>query len=330
MTPNDEIPRLIVGMPRSGTEWLTKRLNTHPEAAAFGETLFWGRQYIAPDAAGRYGPPELEKLIHKLKNTRLVSTLGEGDGCLSRIGEDDVPAVVDRALGGVTEPIKPGEAFMKLCHAIAQAEGKPCAIEKTTHHVNWVDRIVQELPESRFIVMLREPYGFMLSYKHQGDRRSPEIRRKIEDAYHPMWASLVWRGALRSAKHAAERFPEQAMTVWLHDMHASPTACLEKIQLFLKLRPADVGADQPRANSSFPSGNRPELKGEDIFWMNLINRSAMRREGIKPRRTPFAPLRIAWSILRLPVWALRNYLKMKKMTEGSVFMYIWRWIAGRR
>jgi hypothetical protein len=36
------IPRFIVGLPRAGTTWMCRSLNEHPDAVAFGDTMFWG------------------------------------------------------------------------------------------------------------------------------------------------------------------------------------------------------------------------------------------------------------------------------------------------
>ena len=36
----------IVGMSRSGTSWLAKSLNNHPQISAFGETSFFGRDNL--------------------------------------------------------------------------------------------------------------------------------------------------------------------------------------------------------------------------------------------------------------------------------------------
>jgi len=320
----ETIDRFVVGMPRSGTEGLTRRLNTRPDVAAFGETLYWGRHWVEPDADGRYGPGELERVIAGIVSEGLVTTIGGSFGALASVDRDGLRRLLEDALrpaDGDPRPT-PGETFRRVGAAIAAAEGTRVWIEKTTHHVNWIDRILEHLPNARFVVMLREPYGFMLSYKHQGDRRPEAERRAIERLYHPLWASLVWRGAVRAAEDAAARHPQRVMVVWLHELDER----LATIQRFLGLDPVELPSPPSSANTSFPGGRRPELRPEDLFWMNLVNRGRMRDRGLETRSVPAAPRRITGSILRLPWWAGRSYLTMRRMTRGSVLGYLARWI----
>ena len=58
------------------------------------------------------------------------------------------------------------------------------AVEKTPHHVRHVDRIRRHVPDARFVIMIRGPEEFLLSYKHKGDTKPDEIRA---------WADLRWQ-----------------------------------------------------------------------------------------------------------------------------------------
>ena len=80
--PDATTPRLIVGMARAATTWLCKCLNVHSEVVAFGESLFWGRRFVAPGPDGRYEPEQVESIRLQLRGGGcLESVLGDGAGC---------------------------------------------------------------------------------------------------------------------------------------------------------------------------------------------------------------------------------------------------------
>ena len=297
----------IVGMSRAGTTWLAKTLNAHADVAAFGETAFWGRQYLAPAADGRYNPAQLQELLEF--HRRLPhSTAGEGDagrsqpGCFKSLTQDTYDALMDRVFSELPPRPTPAEVFTAMARGVAEAEGKTVAVEKTPHHINWVDRIADALPHSKFIVMVRQPYDFVLSYKHQGDRYSGAVRAVFDRLYHPIACALVWRGYVRSATDIAARHPDRVRLVYFEDLRTSPAETIEGVLSFLQLDPNGLTETVPPDNSSFPRGKRPALNAADLFWLNLVAREEIRQLTVPVRPTPWEPLQIAWSAAVFPCW----------------------------
>jgi hypothetical protein len=315
-------------MPRSGTTWLVKTLNLHPDVAAFGETQFWGRTYVAPDSEGLYGRAQLAAVAAHLKhNLRTsLSAIGEGPGCLRGLKPEGIDAFVEGFVAGLNPPLAPGEVFTRLCSAVAEAEGKRVCVEKTPHHVNWLDRIWRALPGVRVVLMTREPYGFALSYKHAD--RIPTIARKREyrRLYHPLGCALVWRTSLRAALRARARRPGQVLLVDLAEIREDEAAALDRVQRFLGLEPAAAAGGLPPDNTSFPEGERSDLAPEDVFWINLVCRREMRAMGLPRRAVGFAPWRVLLSVLRLPVWAFWKLRDLHRRSAGSTLKYIRRWL----
>ncbi len=325
------LPRFIVGMSRAATTWMCKCLNEHPHAAAFGESVYWGRRYVQPESDGRYTAEQLEEIRLRLRAGDFIANVTRpGPGSFKSITQETIPSLVDEIFRGLPDRPTPGEVFTALCDAIAEAEGKDCAIEKTPHHINWADRILKALPEASFVVMLRDPYGFMLSYKHFGDSRPEWMRRKFRRRYHPFGCTLVWRGYIETAMAVRAVHPDQTHFVWFEDVKSDPNGVLDGVQEFLGLPNVDLLAQVPPDNTSFPGHPRPSLRGEDVFWMNLLARRSIRRTGLEFQRVPLEPIRIIWSILRLPIWAVRNIFSMRKVLSGSVFSYLLRWVRPPR
>lgn len=322
----------ITGMSRAGTQWMCKCLNEHSQAAAFGESMFFGRRYVPPAPDGLYHAAQYCELRRHLlaDGSCIHSTAGGGPGSLKRLTLRDIGPLVERLFPDDAPPMTPGACFRRLARAIAEAEGKPLAIEKTPHHLNWIDRILAHLPEARFVVMVREPYSFMLSYKHQGDRKAERVRIAFARRYHPLAAALIWRASIRTAADVATRHPDRSLVTPFDLLRVDAAGTLERVQRFLGLPVEPIAERVPPDNTSFPGGVRPHLQPEDLFWMRLIAGRAMRTHGFTPRPTPFAPLRIAWSMLRLPWWAVRNYLDLRSRVGGSTLGYLWRWLKPGR
>jgi hypothetical protein len=322
-----ETARFVVGMSRSGTNWVSRLLNAHPEVASFGESTFWGRGYVPPGPDGAYDRAQLDRTLKHLRGCR-IGPAGDGPGALRTVTDETRSRIVAEAFEGVEPPVTPAEVFCRYCRAIAAAEGKRHWVEKTPHHVNWVDRIVAALPAARMVVMVREPYAFMLSYKHQGDRMAEDRRRLFHRLYHPLGCAMVWRGYMRSIVDGARRFPDQMLVVELDALTGSPEK-LAEIQSFLELPvEPDLLARVPPSNTSFPGAERPELGADDLFWMRLVSGRTMRRAGYRPRAIAWRPVAILGSFARLPVWTFHVLKDMRTRVGGGLFRYLWRWVGG--
>lgn len=327
ISPGSEGPRFIVGMPRSGTTWLCRSLNQHPDVAAFGETMFWGKAYIQPDHEGRYDARALQRAREALLAKPLETSIAmAGPGRLKRVFSEDLPRIIGESFAAMPPAPRPGEVFARIAADLAQAEGKTAWVEKTPHHIFHVGRILEQFPDARIIVTLREPYGFMLSYKHQpGYQRTAASRRRFERRYHPLACALIWRNSWWAARRLIASRPEQVMIVRTEEIESRPAKVLQEVQVFLGLRidPEVVGLPE-RVNSSFDPGPRPVLTDGDVAWMNLIAGRAIQSAGY--RKLPWSRRsRKVWSsILDLPLWCLRMHDDLKSTTAGPLHRYLWR------
>ena len=152
----------VVGVGRSGTTLLRLMLDAHPELAIPPETQF------LPELIERGGDPEV------VFGARTWPDFGLDETTLrARIGATREPGDVARAFYGL----------------YAEREGKPRWGEKTPAYVRRMTAIAAELPEARFIHLIRDGRDVALSRRRRGMGEGKPMaetarlwKRRIEDA----------------------------------------------------------------------------------------------------------------------------------------------------
>lgn len=321
----------IVGMARSGTTWLGKTLAEHPDVAVFGETSFWGRLFVPPRPDGTYGPRELARVADIQRRQEWTATTGDRTGCLRNTPPEDYAALVDAAFADMRAPITPAEAFRRIACAVARSEQTAHVIEKTPHHVHWLPRLAVAFPQARFVILVRDPYEFMLSFLHLGDRLPSATERWADRSWrHPLIASVAWRAYMLSAERALRDVPSRTLLLETRELLAQPQDALDRVQGFLGLEPHDLTADPLRRNSSFAGTAKPRLTAGDVFWMNTVAGGLVRRHGLDRRPVGFHPLAVGRTFLTLPFSAAVTAVRLPRMVQGSLPDYLARWAGASR
>jgi len=302
----------VVGMSRAGTTWMARALGSHPDVVAFGETQYWGKKYRSPDGEG-YARNEVQQIIEEIPG----SILSQG----RRVSFKKI--LDDGAVSNTVEHASPKALFDWISRAAAAHEDKTCAVEKTPHHVNYLDRIVEVYPEARFVVMARAPYDFMLSYKHQGDRKPEAVRRTFRKLYHPIGCALVYRGYARSIRNALHQHSDQTLLVTLQDVKSDARAVLEEAQEFLGVEPS--ASVPPPSNSSFPDERSPSLASEDLFWMNALAGREIQALGYRMQESDISFTEAVQSLARVPPWAGRALSTLWSQSPNPV-QYAVQWL----
>jgi hypothetical protein len=302
------MPRFIVGMPRAGTTWISHCLNQHPDVAVFGETMFWGKAFVAPDAQRRYDRVSMQRVKARLLAKPLETTIHiAGPGMLKNVRAHNTASLLRSAFDAYADGGTAADVFRSIAGRIAQAEEKKEWVEKTPHHVYHVRRILEHLPSARFIIAVRNPYSFINSYKFQpGYQRTAESRRRFEARYHPLAAALVWTRCWRATHQAMREIPDQVMVVRMEDIESKPLEVVGRIQLFFGLRQQlEVQGLTQIVNSSFDQGSRPDVMDAEIAWINLVAGARVREAGYEWRQVSFASPAFWKSELALFPWAVR-------------------------
>lgn len=271
-------PVLITGLPRSGTTWLVHSLNRHPKILAFGETHLFSRKWSAPGPDGTYSPDQLELLWSNLLKSHfsasvpLKKDLGKsGPGWFTQTCRDDIPEVLRDARSRVGPRPGPSEILDAIGQAFCAREGKSVWAEKTAEEGKFINATIKLAPNARFLLLMRNPVDFLLSYKYQGLQLEAPVRQFFRRRYHPLLAGLVWRKTYKSIQKIKSTHPDQ-VSVHILSSNARRRQALESACGFLGLEPCDAifeGIDD-RVNSSLKPGAERILDRFDVAWTRLL------------------------------------------------------------
>lgn len=321
----DQPGLFIVGMSRAATTWLAKCLNEHSQTAVFGENGYWGKLYVEPAEGGRYSAAQVGEILAQQKDGRMVlSVVGEGPGTLRTVTTENIGEFLEGEYDRLAPPVTPGELYSASLAAVARAESKPLAVDKTPQNVYWISRILKEMPHARFLSMLREPYGFMLSYKFQGKRSGGDLWKAFRRLYHPIACAFVWRAYVRASLSAQAQHADRVLLVRFSEVREQRDDVLRRVQEHFALDAEDLAGRVPPDNTSFPSGQRPELSAGEVFWMNRVGGRVMRKARFERRASGFHPIQALIPLLTLPIWVIRNAGPFRREMNISVIRYVVR------
>jgi hypothetical protein len=301
----------ICGMPRSGTTWISQCVGASEKVSVFGETQYWGKKYL--NTEGKLY--KKEDIKHIIKNMWSFIYKKGHKKSIKGILDDEEDEICKY-------PRTPKNLFNKICEKVSKKQKTEKVMEKTPHHINYIDRIAQTYENARFLITKRNPYDFALSYKHQKDRRKGKEKKQFSRMYHPIGVSLVYRGYCRSINKAISDYPERTLVVSIEEIKKSPDREIDKIYSFFEIEGERFVL--PPHNSSFPEGDKPTLNSEDLFFINLFSGDSAKKMGYKLKERPNIDSEILKSFARAPKWA-KNVLSNMKSRSESPYQYIYNW-----
>lgn len=316
--------RLIVGMSRAGTKAVMRSLNLMDDVAAYGESCFWGSFWVQPNADGWYHRAQLDRIKKIYCSSILVPFDYDEGGLCAPLEEAQAQIATD--IDSLQTPVSPGKAFSVLGEAIAKTVGKDVWVEKTPHHLMYLDRILEHSPNARIIVMLRNPASFLLSYKHQGDNKPEKIRKRFHSTYHPAVVAFICRGYLRSALRAQEKWPENVKIVSLEKLIAEDSVTIFDIANHLELD-SNSKLRHLNDNSSFESATaRPALKGSELVWLRLFTKRYARELDLHEPIAGSGLFGFIGSVLSLPLWGVRLVVATSSNKNYTSWRHLLNWV----
>jgi hypothetical protein len=299
----------LVGVSRCGITPLSRCLNLHPDVAVYGQSRFFGRCWVEPECEEGYTRAQLDEILRVLLQFRWTATLGDSFGSLRSLTLADFRNLLRTTFAEVNPPVRPGALFTVISERIADAEGKRYVFEKTPHHLNWIDRIVEEVPGAGFVVLLADPYTFA------------RFHRAEDPLYHPVASAVLWRAYMRSFERALSAHADRMIVLGFDELVSDGRSALERVQCFF-------GVDLHELPARFLE-DRLELEcgpdEVDIFWVNLLCRREMRRHGYARQPTPFVFSSVIRSFFTLLRWTAESLPRARGRGFGSR-RYLLSWL----
>lgn len=247
---------VVVGLPRSGSSFLSHVLSQIPDWYVFDD-LYTYRMARQMGALGPLNDRQLQGLLVFL-GWQIRARLRFGLYAIPDMTEDEIDEMNEALFACFSGQGAHWHDVQKEW-LIRLAERRGCR--------NWgykmpgafrnLDTLFEVYPDMKAIFLMRVPHQVLSSYKH-----IPEDSQDGDPAqYHPVAYAWYWRAAARAWLRAKEKYPDRVTLIRFHDLVGDPTATGREMANFLGAEVPDVITAPEKPNSSFggKSGKRPGL-----------------------------------------------------------------------
>lgn len=250
----------VAGNSRSGTTMLARMLGRHSQVHGLQELHFAEEMWLPGSAEPLDVDQAVDLADRLLHNAREWYHTRRTPGAFAAPARGLVDALEADRLAVGAAGIAPTDVLAAVLDLEAAEAGKQIAVEQTPRNVFYLSALLDSIPGSRAVVLVRDPRDVLLSQKNWWRRRfrgtsgvplRTTVRQWVD--YHPLTTSLIWRGGVRAGLRAAGR-PDVTL-LRFEDLVTDPQTVLKSLldDLGLELEPAVLEA--PRISSS-NAGNR--------------------------------------------------------------------------
>lgn len=317
-----EPPVVVVGLPRSGSKYLTHVLNGVDGLYVFDD-LYYFREARGIRASAPLTPDQRRHLVTWLA-ARSVFPERERDFDHRSVDEETVGrlrAGVESALAG--REVGAPELLEEWMVRYALLQGRHRWGYKAPQEFMHLDHVARAFPGVQFVFLYRDPRRVMGSYKYVPDRHGDAGR------YHPVTYALYWRLAQRTLAANAESLPVHP--VKFEDLVDDPDEVGASLAAFLGS--AWKGAAIPeRVNTSFGGGEKREITPTERWICERIAGREMQQRGYPPD-TPRPRVRDLPDLLRTTVRSGLHHLRQlltNPRSRGSALLFLGRLFGRRR
>lgn len=272
MTEASIMPVFVLGLQRSGTTWMANALGGHPDIAAVEAADHQGvhESIFFSHFARAFGD-----LRDNSNRERFMDAFTSSDYFLLT----GLEAAWFRAREADTYPA----LFRALMEEYARRRGATYWLEKSPHHTLLSGELARNMPDARFIAMVRRPEALIRSRLWMDGREPPGWPRRAATLFRACAAVSLYQRHLREFAAGGGR----VLLVAHEEMKADPEKMLRRVMDFLGL-PFHAALLENRypPNSSFDGGRNRDMSwnrrdrflvGAFMMCWNLVPRSILRR-----------------------------------------------------
>lgn len=201
----------LIGMPRSGTTWITWLLSHHPEVVTFRHSgIFFCFEHLQ------------KWWTRDIKYTTGGGSRGNGAYATSSSAQALSETELERVLRGLGSHV-----FERLASASPAAR---VVVDQTPEHISQIAFVRRVFPEARFLHVVRDPRAVYSSIRSAAD--SWAVPGSFPRS--PIQIARRWRKLLAGAR-ALRDGTDQSYELFYERIHAEPAAELERLHRWLGL-----------------------------------------------------------------------------------------------
>jgi hypothetical protein len=254
----------VVGSPRTGTTLAKEILNRHPRVHLFNELHFFE---VLWEDRGRYGDLSTrESQDAAIEKLRAGIRITEKDPRLdAALAPDRLREEIPRAGGGYRG------LLASILRTGAELSGAVHGGDSSPQDVLYLPLIHEWFPDAKIVGMVRDPRGFLSSYK-ASYLRQPQFAR----IYNPLTNSFLWRSYM-AALLSAEEGPwgDKVHRLRYEDLVSEPEVMIRGLCDHLELDYDPRMIDVDRSNTSFvqDSPQRGITTGSRDRWRKELTKT---------------------------------------------------------
>ena len=229
----------VLGLPKSGTTWVQKALDAHPQLVCRGEGKFMAFRKELSKAAAKYS--------------------------------NHIAGYQKKVFGEEFFPPMPRAEFDRLYRCFIEGrligDGAPPGVQrignKDPEHGPVLSDLAQHVPGAAFIHVIRDPRDVAVSTWHHMRRVEPGFVETIGD-FEALARQIVaeWRAYVRGVRRVNAEKVLEYMEIRYEDLHTDPTANLSELYSFLGVAAAPSVVEAALERASFERASGGRARGE--------------------------------------------------------------------
>lgn len=323
----------VTGNSRSGTTMMGRILNRHPDVFTFNELHFFGNLWE---------PGTGKEILTRKEAIDVFSILlaRQREGFLIYRHPYKYNGEAEKALAEIADNcLNPSLVYRHFLLYETARHGKKIPCEQTPSNGYYAKFILNELEDSFFVNMIRDPRDVMVSQKKKWKRKflgasKIPLKESIRSwfNYHPVLMALLWKKNMIESMKL--RNHKRCMMIYFEKLVAYPETVLNELCHFLQLNFHPEMMQVPHAGSSSRSdqfssaGIDSSVAGQwkkrgltrtETWWCEKIAGKQMLQQGYVLSGYQPNPVLFLWLVLLLPVKTglsfLMNLSRMKNIRK---------------
>lgn len=311
----------VMGSGRSGTTMLRDVLGKHSQVCALPETSFYDRLWAARHLLGG-----MNTARSRLRMAWLLFAACGDDGLIKQFSLRQ--EAVGEAFRDI-ENVDRESLFMAMCHALSDIS-QDTVIEKTPHHLLFMEDIMVGFPDAKFIYVTRDPLRMVESYTARGDLLANCGQVAME-----------WLVGNTIGYRCWKRYPQRVLHTKYEDITNDPVGEMTRIFSFIG-KAFDESYLAIGSNSTFnqsgaagihkptvPQGKLTESQAKEVTAMT----SAMARQLDYDLPVLTTDFHLGWWVYRLNYWlkyrvCRAGFRPLRIMADRAAMHDMAAWVAG--